>query len=200
MSGPVNVPVSPMAGAPIPRRLEPGRVGLALFIAMEIMFFAGLISSFSVFRFSPVAWPPPDQPRLPIPITGLNTLVLLVSGLTFFLAFPALKSSNLSQFKKLLTWTVVLGAVFLTIQGMEWIKLLKFGLTAHGSIFGGFFYLLVGLHALHVLGGLTALVWVWLRAQQDKYDAQHSLGMELCRIYWFFVVGLWPILFGLVYL
>jgi heme/copper-type cytochrome/quinol oxidase subunit 3 len=200
VGGPVNGPASSAAGAPIPHRLEPARVGLALFIAMEIMFFAGLISSFSVFRFSPVAWPPPDQPRLPIPITGLNTLVLLVSGLTFFLALPALKSLNLSQFKKLLTWTAVLGAVFLGIQGMEWVKLLHFGLTAHGSIFGGFFYLLVGMHALHVLGGLTALIWVWFRAQQGKYDAQNSLGVELCRIYWFFVVSLWPILFGLVYL
>ena len=200
MGGSVIGPASPAAGVSSTRRLEPARVGLALFIAMEVMFFAGLISSFTVFRFSPVAWPPPDQPRLPIPITGLNTLVLLVSGLTFFLALPALKSSNLSQFKKLLTWTLVLGMTFLGSQGMEWVKLLRFGLTVHGSIFGGFFYCLVGTHAVHVLGGLIALLWVWFRAQQGGYDAQRSLGVELCRIYWFFVVGLWPILFGLVYL
>lgn len=181
-------------------RLEPGRVALMLFIAMEIMFFGGLISSFSVFRFGPVAWPPPDQPRLPIPITALNTLVLLVSGLTFFLALPALRSSDQNQFKKLLTWTMVLGTLFLGIQGMEWVKLLRFGLTVHGSIFGGFFYCLVGTHAVHVLGGLVALVWVWARAQRGRYDAQRSLGVELCRIYWFFVVALWPILFVLVYL
>ena len=193
-------PAAPVARAPFTRRLEPARVGLMLFISMEIMFFAGLISSFAVFRFSPVQWPPAGQPRLPIPITGLNTLVLLVSGLTFFLALPALKSANISLFKKLLTWTTLLGAVFLIVQGMEWVKLLHFGLTAHESIFGGFFYCLVGTHAVHVLGGLVALVWVWSRAYRGKYDAQNSLGVELCRIYWFFVVALWPILFALVYL
>ena len=200
MARPANGPVVGVAGAGAPRRLEPARVGLMLFIAMEIMFFAGLISSFAVFRFSPVAWPPADQPRMPIPMTGLNTLVLLVSGLTFYLALPALKNSDLRQFKKLLTWTAVLGAVFLGIQGVEWVKLLHFGLTAHGSIFGGFFYCLIGTHAVHVLGGLTALVYVLVRAFQGKYDAQQRLGVELCRLYWFFVVALWPILFGLVYL
>jgi heme/copper-type cytochrome/quinol oxidase subunit 3 len=200
VGGSVNGPASPAAGASSIRRLEPARVGLMLFIAMEIMFFAGLISSFAVFRFSPVSWPPADQPRMPIPITGLNTLVLLVSGLTFFLALSALKSSDLRLFKKLLTWTVVLGVVFLGVQGMEWVKLLHFGLTAHSSIFGGFFYCLVGTHAVHVLGGLIALLYVWRKALGGRYDAQRTLGVELCRTYWFFVVALWPILFVLVYL
>jgi cytochrome c oxidase subunit 3 len=83
---------------------------------------------------------------------------------------------------------------------MEWVKLLHFGLTLHASIFGGFFYCLVGTHAVHVAGGMVALLFVVLRAWQDMYSAQKSLGVELCRMYWFFVVGLWPILFVLVYL
>lgn len=195
-SASVVVPSGPAAD----HRMEPARLGLALFIIAEIMFFAGLISSFVVFRFSPVQWPPPDQPRLPLEVTAVNTIILLASGFTFFLALKSLKASRQESFKKLLAVTAFLGFVFLAVQGVEWIKLLHFGLTAHESIFGGFFYCLVGTHAVHVTGGLFALLWVLSRAWNGAYTAQKSLGVELCRMYWFFVVGLWPVLFALVYL
>ena len=188
------------SGASSDRRMEPARLGLALFIIAEIMFFAGLISAFVVFRFSPVQWPPPDQPRLPIEVTAVNTLILLLSGLTFHLAFKALKTGKSGSFKNLLAVTAALGFVFLAVQGMEWVKLLRFGLTAHENIFGGFFYCLVGTHAVHVTGGLLALLWVFNKAWKGSYNSQKTLGVDLCRMYWFFVVGLWPILFALVYL
>ena len=181
-------------------RMEPARLGLVLFIIAEIMFFAGLISSFVVFRFSPVQWPPPDQPRLPLAVTAVNTFILLLSGGTFYLALKFLKASQEKKFKNLLAVTALLGFIFLAVQGIEWVKLLRFGLTAHESIFGGFFYCLVGTHAVHVTGGLVALLWVLNRAWKGGYTAHKSLGVELCRMYWFFVVGLWPVLFALVYL
>jgi heme/copper-type cytochrome/quinol oxidase subunit 3 len=164
------------------------------------MFFAGMISAFAVFRFSPVQWPPAGQPRLPLEVTAVNTLILLLSGVLFQLAFNALKASHDDLFKKLLTASAVLGLIFLAVQGMEWIRLLHFGLTLRASIFGGFFYCLVGIHAVHVAGGLIALLYVLARAWKGAYGARNSLGVELCRMYWFFVVGLWPILFALVYL
>ncbi len=182
------------------RNLISAKLGILLFITAEVMFFSGLISAFVVFRFSPVSWPPPGQPRLPLGVTAFNTLVLLLSGVTFQLAFRALKSVRYQAFKKLLTWTGALGALFLCVQGFEWIRLLHYGLTLHSSIFGGFFYCLVGTHGLHVLGGLIALLWVLKRAWADAYDSTQALGVEICRIYWFFVVGLWPIIFFLVYL
>ena len=199
MSGLVSGP-APTAGPASDRRIEPARLGIILFIIAEIMFFSGLISSFVMFRFSPVPWPPPGQPRLPLEITSVNTLILLLSGLTFFMALKPLKASNGRLFKGLLTATAVLGFIFLSVQGVEWVRLLHFGLTLHASIFGGFFYCLVGTHAVHVTGGLVALLWVLNKAWKGKYSAQNTLGVELCRMYWFFVVGLWPILFFLVYL
>jgi len=183
-----------------PGRMEPAKLGILLFIIAEIMFFSGLISSFVVFRFSPIQWPPPDQPRLPIEVTAVNTGILLISGLTFFFAFGALKASKYPLFKNLLTLTAVLGLTFLGVQGFEWVRLLHFGLTLHSSIFGGFFYCLVGVHAVHATGGLTALLWVLSKAWKGSYSSQKSLGVEICELYWFFVVGLWPILFALVYL
>ena len=185
---------------PYQRRLTTAKLGILLFITAEIMFFAGLISSFVVFRFSPVQWPPPGQPRLPLEVTAVNTLVLLASGATFQLAYRAWKRAQSRIFKVLLTITAALGSIFLLVQGFEWVRLLKFGLTLHASIFGGFFYCLVGTHGLHVLGGLVVLVWVLKRAWAKAYDSNEALGVEVCRIYWFFVVALWPVLFFLVYL
>ena len=182
------------------RRLATAKLGILLFITAEIMFFAGLISSFVVFRFSPVQWPPPGQPRLPLEVTAVNTLILLTSGVTFQLAFRALKNAQNRNFQVLLSVTAILGSIFLCVQGFEWVRLLHFGLTLHASIFGGFFYCLVGTHALHVLGGLTALLWVLKRAWGNAYDPREALGVEISRLYWFFVVALWPILFFLVYL
>jgi cytochrome c oxidase subunit III len=200
VAGPVSGPVTPLAGTSSNRRIQPAKLGILLFIAAEIMFFSGMISAFVAFRFSPVPWPPPDQPRLPIAITAVNTLILLLSGFTFYFTLRALKASQEALFKKLLTLTAVLGLVFLLVQGFEWVRLLHFGLTLHSSIFGGFFYCLVGIHAVHVAGGLAALLFVLARAWSGAYSAGKSLGVELCRMYWFFVVGLWPILFALVYL
>ena len=184
----------------IPGRIPPAKLGLILFIVAEIMFFSGLISSFVVFRFNPIQWPPPGQPRLPLEVTSVNTFILLLSGFTMHRAFQALKASQENLFKSLLTVTAALGSIFLLIQGFEWFRLLHFGLTLHASIFGGFFYCLVGTHALHVTGGLVALLWVLNRAWKGAYDSKQVLGVELCRMYWFFVVGLWPLLFLLVYL
>lgn len=192
------VPVQ--AGEQRESRINPAKLGLMLFITAELMFFAGLISAFLVFRLSPVQWPPLGQPRLPIEVTAVNTAILLLSGITFFIALKPLQVGKYQTFLKLLTTTAVLGCLFLGIQGLEWVRLLHFGLTLHESIFGGFFYCLVGVHAFHVFGGLLALLWVGSKAYKGVYNSTNTLGVELCRTYWFLVVGLWPVLFCLVYL
>jgi cytochrome c oxidase subunit 3 len=200
MPGPVPGPGASMAGSAANRRIQPAKLGILLFITAEIRFFAGMISAFAVFRFSPVQWPPAGEPRLPLEVTAVNTLILLLSGVLFQLAYNALKASHDGLFKKWLTASAALGLIFLAVQGMEWIRLLHFGLTLRASIFGGFFYCLVGIHAVHVAGGLAAFLYVLAKAWKGAYGAGNSLGVELCRMYWFFVVGLWPILFALVYL
>jgi len=181
------------------RKIEPAMLGLLLFIVLEIMFFAGLISAFMVFRLSPVEWPPAGQPRLPIEVTAINTVVLLLSGFTFYKAIKVLRESKKGLYLCLLTLTTFLGILFLVTQGYEWVRLVKFGLSVHSNIYGGFFYALVGLHGFHVFGGVLALFWVLVRSLMGAYSAKEHLGVDLCRTYWFFVVGLWPILFGLIY-
>jgi heme/copper-type cytochrome/quinol oxidase subunit 3 len=167
---------------------------MALFIATEAMFFAGLISAFVVLRAQAPEWPPFDQPRLPVFATGINTAVLLASGWTMHRALAALRAGG-AGVSGWLGATAALGAIFLGIQGFEWVRLVAFGLTTNSSLYGATFYTLVGAHGLHVLGALVALLLVWRRASADRAE---SLLLPIW-MYWLFVVAVWPVLYAMVY-
>jgi heme/copper-type cytochrome/quinol oxidase subunit 3 len=175
-------------------------IGLLIFLGTEVMFFAGLISAFLILRAGSVTWPPPDQPRLPVVVTGVNTLLLLFSSYTVHWALKAIRSGNQRALTVYLSATCVLSAIFLGVQGTEWIRLVHYGLTFTSSTYGGIFYVLIGCHGLHVLAALIVLVVVLGRALNKRYSVSQHTGIELYRIYWFFVVGIWPVLYVLVYL
>ena len=174
--------------------------GLLIFLGTEAMFFAGLISAFLILRAGAATWPPLNQPRLPIAITAINTLMLLVSAYTMHRAVRGIRAGQQKALTTGLALTGVLGTIFLGVQGTEWIRLVKHGLTFTSSNYGATFYTLIGAHGLHVLAAVIVLAIVFTRARNKKYSAQCHAGLELCRLYWFFVVAIWPILYALVYL
>lgn len=177
--------------------VQDGIVAILIFIATEIMFFAGLISAFLVVK-SGVAWPPPDQPRLPIEATACNSLVLFASGVALWWAnraFAELRDAVNAQ--KLLALAMGLGGFFVVFQGYEWARLLEFGLTMRSSTYGAFFYLIVGAHALHALAALAALGYCYAQLAQG---ALTRTTFSTTQIFWYFVVLLWPVLYTLVYL
>jgi cytochrome c oxidase subunit III len=190
--------------APPERREEPvisnARLALLMFLAAEAMFFAGLIGAFLVFRIGSAVWPPPFQPRLPVGVTGVNTVILLASALTVQLALRAVRGGRLKRLTGWLMATAGLGGIFVGIQGYEWVRLVHFGLTVSSGVYGATFYTLVGFHAIHVLGALVWLLGIAVLAWRGRFTAGAHRGVELCAIYWTFVVGLWPVLYGLVYL
>ena len=175
-------------------------IGTLVFLGAEAMLFGGLISIFLVLRAGDAAWPPADQPRLPILVTAVNTLILLLSGYTMHRAGAALRSDHGRELRQWLTVTVLLGALFLGVQGVEWTRLIGYGLSATQSNYGGTFYTLIGCHALHVLGGVVLLLAVLRGALRGRYTARSCGAVEACRLYWSFVVGVWPLLYVLVYL
>jgi len=177
-------------------------VAMLLFIGADFMFFAGLIGAFLVFRFGAVDWPPPGQPVLPLGVTGVNTVVLLLSGVTMFRTWQFLNRWNKREVLKWLTLTAIGGTVFLLVQGFEWVRLIRFGLTLSSGVYGGTFYTLIGCHALHVFGAVVWLLVVLfrLRFRPGAYGPNRTVGIKLVGMYWFLVVALWPILYGLVYL
>ncbi len=189
--------------SPSARKPPLGNAQLAMLvlIAGEIMFFSGLVGAFLVFRFSGKPWPPPFQPRLPVEITAINTAFLLLSSYFMARAQRAIKrAGGESDLPRFLAATGVLGVLFLAIQGYEWIRLVNFGLTASANVYGSIFYTIIGTHGFHVLSAVVWLLAVLIRARLGRYSAENPTGVIACAMYWHLVVGLWPVLFYLVYL
>jgi len=196
--------VSPRRTAPLrvlenprPTPLVPNAVlGMLVFLFTELMLFAGLISAHSIAKASSVVgWPPPGQPRLPFEETALNTAALLASGFVVFLAQRSLRRDR--QRTQTLLWAgVALGAFFVGFQGVEWVGLIREGLTLTSSTHGAFFYLIVGIHALHALAALAALARAGLLLREGTLGPSSFVATAL---FWYFVVGVWPILYVQVY-
>jgi heme/copper-type cytochrome/quinol oxidase subunit 3 len=180
--------------------LNNAKLGVIMMLGAETMFFAGLMGAFIVFRLGASHWPPPFQPRLPVGVTGVNTVILLISAFTMHFSVRAMRAGNTSAARRFLTATAFLGTLFLAIQGSEWVKLVHFGLTVSSSVYGGLFYTLIGAHGVHVLGALGWLVAVYVQTRKGRYSSKDYSGLQVCGMYWIFVVALWPVLYGLVYL
>lgn len=170
------------------------RVGMAFFLAAEVMFFAGLLAAYIVLRSHVTPWPPPDQPRFPWQITGFNTLILLSSGVTILWMEKALKKGCHLCVLGWLGLTAIAGILFLGIQGYEWWQLLQFGLTTAHNIYAGLFYVVVGVHAIHLIVALGVMGFVFFQVIRGNYRT-----LVPFRMYWAFVVLIWPVIYGLVY-
>jgi heme/copper-type cytochrome/quinol oxidase subunit 3 len=169
-------------------------------IAGEVMFFAGLVSAFWVLRLAAPVWPPPLQPRLPVEVTGVNTLVLLGSSLAVFAGVRALRAGWHGAALRRLGLAAGLGALFLLIQGYEWVRLIGFGLTMSSSTYGATFYTLIGVHGAHVLAALGWLAVTLVLLARGGFPEGRMATVRACALYWHFVVMLWPILYVSVYL
>ncbi len=174
-----------------------GVVGMLILVLTEIMFFAGLLSAFTITRATAVMnmWPPPGQPRLPVEETMINTAALLLSGAVLAFGHWRFKRSP-EQVKGPLIGALVLGTTFVALQGAEWVALLAQGLTLTSSSHGAFFYVIVGTHGLHAVAAIIGLGYVLVRALQGRLQAGELYAAE---VFWYFVVLLWPILYWRVY-
>jgi heme/copper-type cytochrome/quinol oxidase subunit 3 len=185
-----------------PRRAnlaENGVVGMALFVFTEAMLFAGFMSAFMIFRGAAPTelWPPADQPRLPVGATAVNTLMLLVSGVLLFVARRKFREHGAREASRWMGASILFGAAFVGLQGVEWARLLAQGFTLTSSELASFFYVIVGAHAVHAMAALVALVVYWraMRAGRLTLSAFGAI-----QLYWYFVVLLWPILYWKIYL
>lgn len=181
---------------PVERKVPSAVLGTLIFILTEIMLFGGFVSAFLVSRSAAPAWPPPDQPRLPIEETAFNTVALLLSGALVYYAGRRFEDDR-AKAKLPMMIGVLLGAFFVVFQGVEWVQLVSDGLTLQKSPHASFFFLIVGAHGLHVIGGTLVLFNLWLRLQTDRLSSE---AFWAGRLFWYFVVLMWPILYYLVYL
>ncbi len=174
-----------------------GVLAMLIFVLTEIMFFAGMVSALIIARSGSVtAWPPLNQPRLPVEATAVNTVALLASGVLLFVAGRAFRREPARAARPLVA-AITLGAVFVLVQGAEWAALIHEGLTIHTSVHGSFFYLIVGTHALHAVVAIGALVWVYGQLRRNLLTTSQ---LWTAQVLWYFVVGVWPVLYVQVYL
>ncbi len=190
-------PIRDVSGPPRALIVPSGVLAMLIFVGMEIMLFAGFVSAFTIMRASAVLWPPPGQPRLPVEETAFNTLLLLLSGGALFWARRRYRRGPPSRARLPLLLAIGLGFGFVVLQGREWVSLLGAGLTLTSSALGSFFYLIVGMHALHALVALGVLVYAWRRLERGWLPAPVLAAAE---VFWYFVVAVWPILYWRVYL
>ncbi len=173
--------------------------GMALFVLTEVMLFLSFISGYLIVRKSPsmAIWPPPNQPRLPFEQTALHTLALLASGVALYVAHRTARQRGMAAAERPLLVSVALGVWFVAAQGVEWVALLRQGLTLTSSQIGAFFYTIVGTHALHAIAAIIALVVCWLQLRAGRLKPSVFGATQL---FWYFVVLVWPVLYWRVYL
>jgi cytochrome c oxidase subunit 3 len=187
-----------------------------MFLATEILFFGGLFAAYTVYR-----WKYPEaffvgSEHLDILLGGINTAVLLTSSLTMALAVHA---AHLGR-RLAAAWlglTVLLGVVFLVIKGFEWVHDYKVGLVPvlswkpelwqeahvparHGELFFMLYFIMTGMHAVHMLIGFGVIGCIMVQAARGRYSPDYYGPVEVTGLYWHFVDVIWIFLFPLFYL
>ena len=191
----VNLSHAPISSTGIPSN----KLGMWLFLASEVMFFTGLIAAYVVLRMSNPSWPGPEG-HLSVTLGTLNTFILICSSMTMVMAFAQLERNRPGAFQSFLLATIVLGCAFLGIKAYEYSAKLTHGIIPSTNIFWSCYYTLTGFHALHVLGGIIANLWVLSLGVRNRLPASKGYVVELAGLYWHFVDIVWIFLFPLLYL
>ncbi len=199
MSHASTVPLVAPAPSPTATGIPNGKLGMWIFLASEVMFFTGLLATYVVLRLSNPHWPGPEG-HLNVAMGTMNTLFLIGSSVTIVLALAASEREQVGAVQGWLALTVLLGALFLTVKGIEYHAKFEHHIFPSTNVFWSCYFVLTGLHALHVIGGiifnLTVLAYtgspaVW----QDRHRR-----LEFAGLYWHFVDIVWIFLFPLLYL
>ena len=179
-------------------RLPNSVLAMIIFVVTEIMFFAALMSAHTIARATVMGgvWPPAGQPRLPVERTAFNTAILLLSGVLLLISS---RRARVGYEKALayLAGAIATGIAFVLLQGVEWVALLREGLTMQSSTHGAFFYLIVGAHALHTVVAIAVLTAIYLPMRRGTLAPSTFAATQ---IFWYFVVLVWPVIYLRVYL
>lgn len=179
--------------------LDHRKLGVWVFLASEVIFFAAIITTFVIYRERSVSGPDPKH-ILTLLIPTINTMVLLISSVTMVLALQSIKAANNSGTWRWLVVTALLGITFLVLKATEYSELFSEGLTPSANLFGSIYFTLTGFHAAHIAVGVIMLLAVAAKARRGGFSAANNLPVELVGLYWHFVDLVWVAIFMVVYL
>jgi cytochrome c oxidase subunit 3 len=175
--------------------ISKGQLGLWILLAAILMLFAGLSSAYIVLRGMP------DWQSIAIPpILWLNTAILLASSAAIEAARRSLAHERVDVMKTWILVSAAFGLSFLAGQLYAWRQLVAAGVYLPSTLHSSFFYILTGLHGIHLVGGLSGLGYVLARALRNRIIPGRDESLKLCATYWHFMDALWVYLFVLLVL
>jgi cytochrome c oxidase subunit III len=191
---------------------EASALGMWVFLVTEILFFGGLFAAYMVYR----AWYPEAfdaaSHHLDIFLGSVNTVVLILSSLTMALAVHGAETGNRRMIMLFLGLTILLGTVFLGIKAVEYSHKFHEGLVPgagfvfheadprHAAVFFSLYFMMTGLHALHMIIGIGILGVLLFMAWRGAFTPAYNTPVEVAGLYWHFVDIVWIFLFPMLYL
>jgi heme/copper-type cytochrome/quinol oxidase subunit 3 len=177
------------------------KLGVWLFLASEVMLFGALFSALITLRLGVSDWPH-GYDVLNVPLATLNTVVLIFSSVTVVMAWASLKMHNLKQFKTYMSLTLLMSFIFLGIKAVEYGTKFSHGISPATSNFYAIYFVITGLHGLHILGGIIVNAYLlgpgskmW-KSEPERFTGR----IECAGLYWHFVDLVWIFLFPILYL
>jgi cytochrome c oxidase subunit 3 len=175
-----------VAGEKKSKKIHPHKFTMWVAIGSMIMMFAGLTSAYVV-KSGQATW---QEIRIP-ELFWYSTIAILLSSVTIRLSLRNFKAREMQKYRLLIAVTFALGVLFIVLQYLGFQQMWASGITLSGSGAGQFIYVIAGFHALHVLGGIVALLIIFIKAFIGKTKTYSSLPIEIAGTYWHFVDALW---------
>jgi cytochrome c oxidase subunit 3 len=172
------------------KKIHPHKFTLWVAIGSIIMMFAGLTSAYIVKSNQP-KWLTFEMPS----IFWYSTAIILLSSLTMQMALKEFKDRRINKYRSLITVTLVLGILFIVMQILGFTRIWNTGITLSGAGAAPFMYVIFGLHGLHVVGGIVALLIMFLKGLSTRTRSYNPVPVEVISTYWHFVDVLWVYLF-----
>ncbi len=178
------------------------KLGIWCFIASEVMLFGGLFSTYILLRTGAGADWPIGSDLLNVPLATLNTMILITSSITMVMAWASLTINKFGAYKKYMTLTVLLGVAFLIVKSFEYGMKFEHHIYPSKNNFYAIYFVMTGLHVLHVIGGLVVNLYLLLPGSKlwHKAPEQFMGRIEAAGLYWHFVDLVWIFLFPTLYL
>lgn len=199
-----------MSTAALHRDDEGSKMGMWLFIFSELLLFGGMFIVYSIYRYKyPVAFHLAGE-ELDTSIGTLNTIILLISSATVAMSITAIQKNDKRRAINLLTVTIILALIFMVNKYFEWSGKFGHGIypgsellvnLGHGEVlFFGLYFAMTGLHALHIVVGVSLLVIMLAKVMDGSLDSDYYVQLENSGLYWHLVDLIWIFLFPLFYL
>jgi cytochrome c oxidase subunit III len=194
------------------QQLDASKIGMWLFLATEVLLFGGLFVGFALQQSAHPAAFLEAHHHLDKSLGALNTVVLLFSSFTMVMAVHSAATNKQKALIRYLLITLVCAGIFLVVKGFEYHHKWEEGLlpgkfyshkgdtVPNQFIFFSFYFMMTGLHGIHVIGGMIAITWTLLKARKGVFDSTYYTPVDLVGLYWHLVDLIWIYLFPLLYL